>query len=137
VKTNRKAPASLQSTVAVRSIALPKRLMTATRNTVERPTKKKVIPPKNPRFSTLVASAKQDKVDGNPHPNEVPTNREISRLTGIELFGTVVNAQEARTPESIHMNRNSRLERGRNRELNMAEKAIAAYSATKRPNISA
>jgi hypothetical protein len=111
--------------------------MIAIRNAVEIPTKKKVMPPENPRFSTVVASAKQDKLDGNPHANEAPTNREISKLTGVELFGMVAIAQEANTPESIHTNRNSRLERGRNQELTMTEKAMAAYSATKRPNISA
>jgi len=107
-----------------------------TKNSVKIPTKKKVIPPKKPRFSTVVASAKHVRLDGSPAPTDIPKRAEISRFIGMLLLGMVINKMDTRAPMNIHMKRQTLLERGKNADAMITETATAMYSTPKRERIS-
>jgi hypothetical protein len=96
-----------------------------TKNIVTKPTKKNVIPPKKPRFSKIIASAKQAKADGSPVPIETPKKNEISTFTDASLFGIVASRTETTAPVSIHRQREILLERGKNIAPIIAELATA------------
>jgi hypothetical protein len=118
------------------SIVSPKKIVAATKKILERPTKAKVTPPKKPRFSVVVASAKHARVDGNPAPTEIPKKTQTSEFINMSLFGIVVSRIGASEPIAIHKASNARLELGKNFDPRIAEIAIEMNSMEKRSNIS-
>jgi hypothetical protein len=118
------------------SVVSPKKTVEATRKMLERPTKAKVTPPKKPRFSTLVVSAKHARVDGNPAPTEIPRKTQTSELINMPLF-SVVSRIGAKEPMAIHKASDARLELGKNLDPRIAEMAIEVNSMENRSNISA
>lgn len=119
------------------SMPAPKKTNAATKKTLERPTKAKVTPPKKPRFSKVVASAKLARVDGNPAPIEDPKKAHTSKFVNMLLVGIVISRTGAKEPTAIHNASAVRLEAGKNIDPRIAEIAIDMNSMEKRSNISA
>jgi hypothetical protein len=113
----------------------PKKTNAPTKRVLERLTKAKVTPPKKPRFSRVVASAKLARADGNPAPIEDPKKAHTSRFINKPLFGIVIKRIDAKEPIAIHNASAVRLELGKNLAPRIAETPIDTNSMEKRSNV--
>jgi len=71
--------------------------------------KKKISPPKWPRFSKTVKSAKYERHEGIPKPNEEPNKNETIVNISIDLSINIKGANEKTIPETIQIKSTLRL----------------------------
>jgi hypothetical protein len=113
----------------------PRKTNAATKKVLERLTNAKVTPPKKPRFSRVVASAKLARADGNPAPIEDPRKAQTSKFINKPLLGIVIKRIDAKEPIAIHDASAVRLELGKNLDPRIAETPIDMNSMEKRSSV--
>jgi hypothetical protein len=97
-----------------------------TNTTAKKLARKKIIPPDRPLFSNTVPSAKYERTEGIPKPNEKPNQNEMRIRPSKELTAIARGNNDATMPKPIHVNSKTRLFiLNEIRELQKLERTIA------------